>query len=228
MLLRLVFILFVLFPSFAFAHEDDKPQIIICDELLSRLLHGKKPQPAEISMVKHVSRHPYKLKYFENLLKGFGYEGAAQIVFTQFLRDGIWILESEIGEEERIAVRSVADNRSYFPSQYSNIRFINQDNPADVDFYKYAGITSYIEMLSFKNISETGFSMSSEHDYMPGGSTDLTFGFNSEGFLETLEFGVVLGEGPNKRDLRKKFKVKGYLNFPNTLDHPTFDIRRMK
>lgn len=227
MLLRFVFILSVLFPSFAFAHVDDEPRSLSCYERLANLVTRKKQvQATVILMLKQVSRHPYNSQAFQSLMSGYGYEAAAQLVFTQFLRDGIWILESETGKEEQIAVRSFADNRPYFPSIHTDVRFKTQNNPMDADFYKYVGITSHIEFLNFYNVSETGFSMRSEHHYMPGGSTDLTFGFDNEGFLETLEFGVVLGEGYHKRDLRMKFKVKGYLSFPDTSAFKTFDIRR--
>lgn len=221
MLLRLVFILAVLIPSFAVAHIDDEPRGLSCYERLGNLIAGKKVTASELKVesVQWVST-PYDASAFKALVEGFGFRGAAQIIFTQYLRDGVWIVESPTGKEDQIAVRSVADNRPHFSPIYSSIKFKTQNDALDASFYNYAGITSYVEMLDIRNITPEGFTMHSEHHYLPGGSTSLKFKFAKDGWLESLDFGVTLVSGT----VNIVYKVKGYLNFPNS--RAITDIRR--
>ncbi len=231
MLLRLVFILSVLFPSFAFAHVDDEPRGLSCAERLRNLVTGKKVEAPKTFPVKSVSR-PYNAQTFKVLIDGpngndgYGLQAAALIIFSQFLRDGIWILESQTGKEEQISVRSIADNRIYMPPQYWNVGFKTQSESTGADFYKLAGVTSYVEMLNIYDISDTGFTVMNDHPYLGDGKSVLKFIFDKEGYLDSLEFVVVLGSGANERNMRMVYKVKGYLEYPNVPIRPTFDIRR--
>lgn len=225
MLLRLVFILSVLFPSFAVAvHVDDEPRFLSCYERLTSFIKRTKPATPEFEDVKWVSR-PYKLAIMQVLMKESGYAAATQYVFSEILRDGTWIVESPSGLEERVTVRSVAQNKTFLPQQYSSVSIITQNEPMAAQFYEYAGITSYIEMVNIKDVSETGFTIENSHHYMPGGRTSLRFIFNEEGYLDSLEFGVHLDRSGTFKML---VKVKQYLKYPNSVMDSTIDIRRMK